>query len=62
MKITIHKKFVLGQKGKPLDVKTEIPVLEDLLKTVEKEERYEMAAVIYKRLKTVRSPGSLGRS
>jgi hypothetical protein len=62
MKITLHKKFVLGQKVKPLDAKTEISVLEDLLKTVEKEERYEVAAVVYKRLKTVRSSGSQDRS
>jgi hypothetical protein len=62
MKITLHKKFVLGQKVEPLDVKTEISVLEDLLKTVEKEESYEIAAVIYRRLKTVRSSGSQNRS
>ena len=55
MKITIHKKFILGQAGKLLDDKTECSVLQDLLKTVEKEERYEVAAVIYKRLKTIRS-------
>lgn len=44
--IRTKKGFVLYRQKKPIDVKTEITVLEWLLKKMIKIEEYEMAAII----------------
>lgn len=58
MKKFPNKKFILHQSKKQVDVKTEIFVLTDLLKRMEEEEKYELAAVVKGRLESIKDDES----
>jgi hypothetical protein len=54
MKQFRHKKFQLNQSVKSIDPKIELEVLEDMLIRVEKDENYELATVIFEKIKAIK--------
>jgi hypothetical protein len=52
------KKFILNQPIKEVDVRTELFVLEEMLRRLEKEEDYLMASVVYNRMESIKSSGT----
>ena len=47
------KKFLLNQPIKEVDPKVELLVLEDMLRRLEKEENYELAATVFNKIKNI---------
>ena len=49
-----HKRFLLNQNTKELDPKVELSVLEDLIKSLKKNENYEVAEIALERINEIR--------
>lgn len=49
------KKLLLNQPNKKVDPKIELLVLEDMLRRLEKEENYELAATVFSRMERIKA-------